>query len=120
MRNDCLKAALDELAAAGIRDVIQVPGGKHPQIRWRMNGQLQVYSLPATPSDCRAPANTRTDVRRLLKAAGRLFDQPKPVRVRPPSIQEEVRLLKLEVRNLKAEMAEIRNRTARREGGIGD
>ena len=49
MRNPCLEIALRELEAVGIRDVEQVRGGKHWQLRWRVNEhELRVYSLPGT------------------------------------------------------------------------
>ena len=56
MRNECLSAALDELNAAGIRDVSHARGAKHWQIRWGANGTTRVYSLPGTPSDYRSGA----------------------------------------------------------------
>lgn len=60
--NPCLQAALGELEAAGIRGVEVVPGGKHPQIRWKVNGHgLRVFSVAGSPSDWRAPKNTRSD-----------------------------------------------------------
>jgi hypothetical protein len=72
MRNECLAAALRELDAAGVRDIEQVNGGKHLQLRWRVNGHaaLRMYSLPVTPSDWRAPRNTRAEIRRILRADG--------------------------------------------------
>jgi hypothetical protein len=107
MRNACLDVALRELAAAGIRDVVQAPGGKHWQIQWQANGECRMYSLPVTPSDHRAAANTRAEIRRMLRADGFLVDQPKPVKVQPPSLQDEIRWLKAEIRNLKDRMAKL-------------
>ena len=73
MRNPCLQVALRELDAAGIRDVTQVRGGKHWQLHWRVNGHgLRIYSLPGSPSDWRAPHNTRADIRRMLREDGLL------------------------------------------------
>jgi hypothetical protein len=70
-RNPCLDAALRELNAAGIRDVERVNGGKHLQLRWRVNGHaLRVFTVPGSPSDWRSPHNTRADIRRLLRADG--------------------------------------------------
>ena len=75
MRNPCLEAALKELDAAGIRDVEQVHGGKHLQLRWQTNGRgLRVYNMPRTPSDWRAVHNTRAGIRRLLRADGLLIE----------------------------------------------
>jgi hypothetical protein len=74
MKNPCLEAALSELAAAGIRDVERACGGKHLQLRWRVNGHAPtMYSLPVTPSDVRSSRNTRSDVRRLLREDGLLI-----------------------------------------------
>jgi hypothetical protein len=79
--NPCLQAALGELEAAGIRDVVVVPGGKHPQIRWKVNGHaLRVFTVAGSPSDWRAPKNTRSDIRRALRADG-VLTAPAP---RPP------------------------------------
>jgi hypothetical protein len=81
MRNSCLDIALRELESAGIRDIEQVRGGKHLQLRWQINGHgLRVYTLPATPSDWRSPLNTRAEIRRMLREDGVLHapERPKP------------------------------------------
>ncbi len=71
MRNPCLEAALRELEAAGVRDVEQAFGGKHPQVRWRVNGgELRIYSLPGSAGDWRSERNTRAAIRRLLREDG--------------------------------------------------
>jgi hypothetical protein len=76
--NDCVTAALDELERAGIRDATVARGGKHFQIRFRVNGgPARLVAVPCTPSDRRSVANTRSDTRRELRAAGVLTDQPK-------------------------------------------
>jgi hypothetical protein len=116
MRNPCLEAALRELSDAGIRDVERAQGGKHLQLRWRVNGgQQRMYSLSATPSDVRAAANTRADIRRMLKADGPLPDQTKPTAApavkpaKPRTWQEEVRRLEAEIGNLKARVVRLEN-----------
>jgi hypothetical protein len=78
--NPCLQAALDELEAAGIRGVEIVRGGKHLQLRWRVNGQgLRVFAVPGSPSDWRSPKNARSDIRRILRSDGILTaPEPKP------------------------------------------
>jgi len=71
MRNPCLEIAREELEAAGVRNIEYVHSGKHPQLRWRVNGgALRVYTIPATPSDWRAARNTRAGIRRILRADG--------------------------------------------------
>lgn len=71
MRNPCLEAALRELEAAGVRNVERAYGSKHLQLRWAINGHpRRMYSMPVTPSDVRAAANTRTGIRRLLRMDG--------------------------------------------------
>jgi hypothetical protein len=94
--NSCLQAALDELDDAGIRDVERSYGGKHQQLRWRVNGHgmQRMYALPNTPSDYRAAANCRADIRRMLREDGLLVDAP-PKPLPPPKSD---RISKLEAR----------------------
>jgi hypothetical protein len=71
MKNECLEIALRELEAVGVRDIEQVHGSKHLQLRWRVNaGEVRFYTLPCTPSDIRSPHNVRADIRRLLREDG--------------------------------------------------
>jgi hypothetical protein len=81
MKNECLAAALQELSAAGVRDVDRAYGGKHLQLRWRVNGTERMYSLPITPSDFRSAANTRAQIRRILREDGMLMTRER----RPPA-----------------------------------
>jgi hypothetical protein len=115
-RNPCLDAALCELEAAGIRDVERGYGGKHLQLRWRVNGgEERMYSLPNTPSDVRAGANARADIRRMLKADGLLLDTTKPAAAtvpRPRTWQDEIRRLEAEIGNLKVRIAELEKPTS--------
>jgi hypothetical protein len=117
MRNPCLEAALRELSDAGIRDVERAQGGKHLQLRWRVNGgEQRVYSLAATPSDVRAAANTRTDIRRMLREDGLLREQtkvtatvPKPSH-RIAALEGRVANLERELKTLFAKLANIGGR----------
>jgi hypothetical protein len=72
MRNPCLDAALAELDAVGIRDYQLARGSKHLQVRWTVAGVLRMMIIPGSPSDWRSPANTRRDMRRLLREDGLL------------------------------------------------
>jgi hypothetical protein len=68
MRNECIEVALAELEAVGIRDVVVAHGSKHPQLRFSINGgPLHVFAVCGTPSDHRSSANTRRDLRKLLR-----------------------------------------------------
>jgi len=79
MRNRCLEIALRELKAVGVRDIEQVRGSKHLQLRWRVNGrEVRFYTLPCTPSDIRSSHNVRADIRRLLREDGVLTTTRKP------------------------------------------
>jgi hypothetical protein len=84
MRNDCLTAALQELDAAGVRDIARAYGGKHMQLRWQVNGTERMYVLPMTPSDIRAAANTRADIRRILREDGLLITERRPPAPKTP------------------------------------
>jgi hypothetical protein len=86
VKNPCLAAALGALEECGIRDVEQAHGGKHLQLRWRVNGHdMRIYSMPCTPSDVRSPRNVRADIRRLLREDGVLVTPEPPVPARKPS-----------------------------------
>ena len=98
-KNPCLEAALKELEAVGIRQVEQVVGGKHLQVRWQVNGHgLRVYNMAQTASDWRSVHNTRAGIRKMLREDGMLT---RPERVEPttPSITpKQDRFTKLEQR----------------------
>jgi hypothetical protein len=86
MKNPCLEAALSELAKVGIRDVKRSFGGKHLQIRFKSNGSERMYVMPLTPSDVRSAANTRADIRRILREDGLLLTtERRPPAPRPPA-----------------------------------
>jgi hypothetical protein len=95
MRNDCIDAAIAELEANGIRDVVIAHGGKHPQLRFKINGGAQhIFAVSGTPSDHRSAANTRRDLRKLLRDAG-VLAPPEP---KPPPVKTPDRLSLLEQR----------------------
>jgi hypothetical protein len=99
MRNPCLEAALRELEAAGVRDVEQVRGAKHLQLRWRVDGHgLRVYSVPGSPSDWRSSHNVRADIRRMLREDGLLTTPERPEPTSPPPPQKLDRIAALEQR----------------------
>ena len=99
MRNPCLEIALRELEAVGIRDVEQVRGGKHWQLRWQVNEHgMRVYTIPGTPGDWRSPHNVRAEIRRMLREDGLLVttERPEPA---PPSAAPKIdRVAELERR----------------------
>ena len=66
-RNPCLVAALDELEAAGVRNVEVVVGRKHVTLHWTGRGRRTVI-VSKTPSSWLAPRAARGDVRRILRA----------------------------------------------------
>jgi hypothetical protein len=76
-KNPCLLIALRELEAAGIRDVAIAHGSRHPQLRWATGRGRRVFTVAGSPSDWRAPRNTRADIRRVLRADGMI----KPIEI---------------------------------------
>jgi hypothetical protein len=93
MKNECIAAAIAELADHAVRDVEIVRGGKHYQIRFRVNGGPQrVITTPCTPGDWRDPENTRRDVRKILRADG-VIVAPEPRPAAPPRKPDRVTLL---------------------------
>ena len=108
--NECTRIVLRELEIAGIRDVEQIRGARHLQVRWHVNGGPQrTYTVPGSPSDIRTPRNVRADVRRLLRTDGVSFEQPKPP---PPKQLDRVALLQ-------QEMAALRQRVTVLEQPLG-
>jgi hypothetical protein len=104
--NGCLKAALEELALAGVREVTHAQNAKSYQVRWQsMTGAPRMLSVSITPSDHFAPSKVRADVRRILRADGMLIDRPAPA-PKPPD-----RMTRLEQRlsALELEVAQLRN-----------
>lgn len=96
MKNPCLDIALAELEKAGVRDIQIARGSKHPQVRFRVNGgPVRAFTVPGTPSDQRSPANTRRDLRILLRQCGVDLNQerPKP----PPKKPDRIALLERRV-----------------------
>ena len=102
MRNPCLEAALRELNDAGIRDVTQSRGGKHLQIRWKVNGGEveRMYSMALTPSDHRAADNTRAHIRRILKEDGLSREQTTKAAVTVPKPSHRIAALEGRVAKL--------------------
>jgi hypothetical protein len=94
VRNACLEAALNELGRVGIRDVTRSYGGKHQQIRFKSNGHERTFTLPVSPSDFRAAANTRSEIRKILRADGVLPTTDR----RPPPAKTPDRFTRLEQR----------------------
>jgi hypothetical protein len=101
--NDCVAAALNELERADIRNAIVVRGAKHMQVRFTVNGdQQRMVVIPGTPSDRRSAANTRADVRRELRAAGVIINQPK--QSQPARQLSRLELLERRVARLEAKI----------------
>ena len=96
MKNDCLEAALNELELAGIRNVEQVHGSKHLQLRWSVNGHpRRIFTVSRTPNDpLRGAKNVRAQIRHILREDGVLQQtkEEQPIG-RPPD-----RITKLEPR----------------------
>jgi hypothetical protein len=105
-KNPCLDVALQELGAAGIRDIERSYGSKHVQVRWRANGHgMRMYSMAATPSDIRSTANVRAGIRRILREDGMLpIVEHKTPAPRPP---DRVTLLERDVVDLKQRLADL-------------
>jgi hypothetical protein len=102
VRNECLDSAIAMLKEAGIYDYRVVPGSKHPQLRWEINGQPRFYALPGSASDWRSSHNVRSDMRRILRDDGLLqpiAEPPKPPRA--PSLAERVAKLERLVEQLR-------------------
>lgn len=69
MVNQIEQTLKQELDRVGVPYEI-VRRGKHPQIVFTVGPQVMRYFFPSTASDCRAIANARAGVRRMLRQAG--------------------------------------------------
>jgi hypothetical protein len=110
VKNPCLDIALAELESAGVRDVIVARGSKQPQVRFRVNGgPVRAFTVPGTPSDQRSPANTRRDVRNLLRQCGVSMDRERPA---PPAKKpDRVALLERRVAAIEHALAKIKDKS---------
>jgi hypothetical protein len=116
MKNECIAAAIAELSDHAVRDVEIVRGGKHYQVRWRVNaGPQRVITTPCTPGDWRDPENTRRDVRKILRADGVIGVKPDPAP--PPRTLSRVELLE---RRLAALERAVETLTAAKEAATHD
>jgi hypothetical protein len=110
MKNDCLAAALEELAKAGIRTPTVARGGKHLQLRWAgPHGEPRMATVACTPGDPRSLENTRRDVRRILRADGMLDGAPASPPARQPS---RIELVERKLVELEQRQAELEQRLA--------
>lgn len=110
MKNECLDVALQELSAAGIRDVTRSYGSKHQQVRWRVNGRERMYTIPVSPSDVRSAINTRTAVRRMLREDGlAITAERKPP---PPKQPDRATILERRMVSLEQQLAALGNQIA--------
>lgn len=112
MRNEELTAVLQELARAGVHDPIIAKGGRHLQVRWQTPQGTRFYTVAASGSDWRGPRNARAEVRRMLRADGRLpverVEIPEPVTppaARLPNWKMELERLERRVARLEAKLA---------------
>jgi Rha family phage regulatory protein len=70
LKNPCVEAAMVELTACGITPLVRHTG-KHVALVWsRGDGVERTFVTSATPSDFRAPLNSRTEIRRMLREDG--------------------------------------------------
>lgn len=75
-RSPCVEAALRELDKFGIIGKTE-QRGKHMNIIWQHGTQQRSVLAAVTPSDYRAPLNTRARVRRLIRQDGITMPDPK-------------------------------------------
>ena len=72
MKNECLDAVTSVLDEAGIPYTVGM-GGKHYRIDFEVNGRRCRATAPVTSGDVRAPRNSASQTRRILREAGYVF-----------------------------------------------
>lgn len=90
--NPCISVCLEEFERLGIRDIEIAHGSRHPQLRFKVNGEptVHIFSVPGTPGDFRSPANVRSSLRRYLADNGvdlNLATEPKNAEKTPSRIE---------------------------------
>jgi hypothetical protein len=109
-KNPCVNAAAEELERAGIRDIELGYGGRHPQVRFRINGgPLHIFAVAGTPSDWRSAENTRRDLRQRLREIGVIVATEPKLTTPPPRQPDRVTLLEQRVATLEAALSKLRN-----------
>jgi hypothetical protein len=82
VKNECYDVVVNELDALGI-DYFLEDRGKHQAVCWSYSGkdgfQTRTFIIPVSPSDWRAPLNTKTDIRKILRSDGLINDKGEPV-----------------------------------------
>jgi hypothetical protein len=68
--SDLVREALAVLGERGHAADLDL-AGKHFKIRWVANGRKQLLVIARSPSDCRACANSRATLRRVLRKEAR-------------------------------------------------
>jgi hypothetical protein len=107
-----VNAVINELEKFGIRDVDVIWGGKHPKVRFSVNGGPPHFiGASATPRDtCFSETKARAEVRRTLRSIGVIVapdERPAP----PPRQPSRVELLEQRVTALERVVAELKPTT---------
>lgn len=76
--NECISAVTDELGKHGITYDVE-PRGKHVAIVFVYGGIEYTHIAPASPSDWRAPMNSKSQIRRLLRDIGAIGEDDNAV-----------------------------------------
>ena len=112
MKNDCLDAALAVLDEAGVRDFEIARGAKHPQARFRVNGNpaLHIFAFPGSTSDHRSPQNTRRGLRKVLRELGVSVAPERDPTSQPARQPSQLELALREIEALKQRMLAVESR----------
>jgi hypothetical protein len=81
-----------------------------PKLRFTVNGgPVQLLTVAGTPSDQRSPANTRRDVRTLLRQCGVGADRERPRK--PPLKLDRISLLERRVAALEQQLKNLKDKS---------
>ena len=106
MRNESLDAVVAELQSHGIGYTLAM-GGKHPQVRFSINGGREhIFSFAGTSSNWCQPLNARQRLRRKLREIGGIDDEPKAPPA-PPKQPDRLTALERSVAALVARVAAL-------------
>lgn len=124
MRNECVDRVMDELERYGLKGEVG-ERGKHLEVAWVSPAGRRFIIVPKTASDWRSSLNSRSDLRKLLRADNlqprqiseitfqKAMSLPKPVVVnREQSLQNDVDTLTDLVFELQSQMTALQDKIA--------
>lgn len=120
-RNECVDLVINELERYGLRGEV-AERGKHLEVAWSTPHGRRFVIVAKTPSDWRASLNTRSDLRKMLRADNlqpkqiselsfqKAMSLPKPVMLTEHILQKDVNELTDLIFDLQSQITQLREK----------